>query len=56
MEIKEESRQVLTTAWIPQRPEEPWPLFIASLKALCKLAVGRLEAVAKGMWGGELTV
>lgn len=57
MEIKEEMCEVLNTAaWVPQEPEEPWSLFIISLKALCKLAVGRLEAVAKGMGGGVLTV
>lgn len=56
MEIKEETCEVLNTAWVPQEPQEPWPLFIVSLKALCKLAVGWLEAVAKGMGSGELTV
>jgi hypothetical protein len=40
MEIKEEMCEVFNTAWIPQEPEEPWPLFIVSLEALGKLAVG----------------
>lgn len=54
MEIKEETCEVLNTAWIPQELEEPWPLFIVSLKALGRLVVGLLEAVAKGTagWGG----
>lgn len=49
MEIKEETCEVLNTAWLPEEPQEPWPLFIVSLKALGKLAVGRLEAVTKGV-------
>lgn len=53
MEIKEETCEVLNTAWLPEELQEPWPLFIVSLKALGKLAVGRLDAVTKGVGVGD---
>lgn len=52
MEIKEETLEELNTVWLPQEPEEPWPLFIVPLKALGRLAVGQREAVAEGMGVG----